>query len=54
MSVFFYICDHLGITPGEFFQAGTAPSKEILDAVKKLQSLDPNKREHILAVIHDL
>ena len=31
-----------------------SPSKEIIDAIKKLQSLNPKKQKHILAVIHDL
>ncbi|MCI9196678.1 MAG: helix-turn-helix transcriptional regulator [Lachnospiraceae bacterium] len=54
LSVFFYICDYFGITPGEFFQIDPSPSKEIIDAIKKLQSLNPKKQKHILAVIHDL
>ena len=54
MTVFFYICEYFGITPGEFFMADPAPSKGALDALKKLQSLDSDKYEHILAVINDL
>lgn len=54
MTVFFYICEYFGITPEEFFMANPAPNKRALDAMKKLQALDPNKYEHILAVIEDL
>lgn len=54
LTVFFYICEYFKMTPAEFFQADEYPSKELLDAVKKLQSLDSEKREHILAVINDL
>ncbi|HCT93046.1 MAG TPA: XRE family transcriptional regulator [Lachnospiraceae bacterium] len=54
MTVFFYICEYLGITPGEFFMTDPVPSKRSLDALKKLQTLDPTKYEHILAVIEDL
>ena len=54
MTVFFYICEYLGITPGEFFMAETAPSIELLAALKKLQSLDREKCKHILNVINDL
>lgn len=54
MTVFFYICEYLGITPGEFFQTDFAPSKELLDVMKKLQSLDEEKRKHIINVIEDL
>ena len=34
--------------------ADPAPSKSSLDAIKKLQALDSDKYEHILAVINDL
>ncbi|MCM1086851.1 MAG: helix-turn-helix domain-containing protein [Blautia sp.] len=54
MTVFFYICEYFGITPGEFFIDDAAPSMELLAALKKLQSLDSEKRRHILDVISDL
>ena len=54
MTVFFYICEYFGITPNEFFLVETAPSKELIAAFKKLQSLDNEKRKHILDVINDL
>lgn len=54
MSVFFYICDFFEVTPSEFFLLEEAPSKEILDAVKNLQSMSPEKRKHILLLIEDL
>lgn len=41
MTVFFYICEHLEITPSEFFDtASKAPVKEreLLDALKGLNS----------------
>lgn len=53
MTVFFYICEYFNITPAEFFDE-SAPSAELLDATKKLSSLPEEKRQHILAVIHDL
>ncbi len=45
MTVFFYICEYLGITPSEFFDTDSkAPTKEkeLLDALKGLnaQQLD--------------
>ncbi len=39
MSVFFYICEYLNITPKEFFDTDSkcpAKEKELLDAVKGL------------------
>lgn len=51
MTAFFYICDYFGITPGEFFQTEEIQSKEMLDAVKKLQEMEPDKRTLILELI---
>lgn len=41
MTVFFYICEYLGITPKEFFDTESkspAKEKELLEAVKGLSS----------------
>ena len=54
MTVFFYICDYLGITPQEFFDFGEAPSLEHLTVAKKLDVLPEEKRAHIIAIIDDL
>lgn len=51
MTAFFYICDYFDITPGEFFQTEEIQSKEMLDAVKKLQEMEPDKRRLILELI---
>lgn len=42
MTVFFYICEYLGLTPQEFFDTGTlspAKARELLDAAKGLDSV---------------
>ena len=54
MSVFFNICDYFGITPQEFFSFDEAPDLELIDASNTLRALDPEKRKHIITVIHDL
>ena len=54
MSVFFCICEYFGITPEEFFNFKDCPSSDLTAAIKKLNSMDPLKRAHILAVIMDL
>ena len=54
MSVFFYICDYFGITPKEFFDFDENLDLEFIEAANKLQSLEEEKRRHIIAVIHDL
>lgn len=51
MTAFFYICDYFGITPGEFFQTEEIASKEILDAAKKLQNMEEDKKRLILELI---
>jgi len=54
MTVFFYICDYLGITPKEFFDAETAePAKtdELLRAAKHLRG---EQLEHLIAIVKGL
>ncbi len=51
MTAFFYICDYFDITPGEFFHTEEIQSKDILDAAKKLQTMEPDKRKLILELI---
>lgn len=54
MAVFFCICEYFDITPAEFFNFEEKPSAEVIAAMKKLGDMEPQKREHILAVIDDL
>ena len=54
MSVFFYICDYLGITPKEFFDIENMPDLELIEAFNKLCPLEKEKQHHIIAVINDL
>ena len=54
MTVFFYICDYLGITPKEFFDLDTInPSKanELLNTVKGLNN---EQLDHLIAIAKDL
>lgn len=54
MTVFFYICDYLNITPKEFFDFDTKnpiKSQEILEAV---QNLNNEQLEHLLALAKGL
>lgn len=54
MAVFFCICEYFDITPAEFFNFEEKPSAEVIVAMKKLNDMEPQKREHILSVINDL
>ena len=54
MTVFFYICDYLGVKPKEFFDLDTVnPSKanELLNAVKGLNN---EQLDHLIAIAKDL
>jgi transcriptional regulator with XRE-family HTH domain len=54
MTVFFYICDYLGLSPADFFDPSAVPSLEVQHAVKKISALPAQKRQHLLALIDDL
>ena len=50
MSVFFYICDYLGVTPSEFFEVDSqspVKERELLDAVRGLNS---EHLDHLIAL----
>lgn len=54
MTVFFYICEYLDITPSEFFDTESkSPTKEreLLDAVKGLK---PDQLENLIALAKGL
>ena len=50
MTVFFYICDYLGVTPSEFFQLDSqspVKERELLEAIKGLNS---ENLDHLIAL----
>lgn len=50
MTVFFYICDYLGVSPAEFFDTSSADpvkTRELADTVKGLSS---DKLDHLIAL----
>ncbi len=54
MTVFFYICEYLGITPQEFFDVDSnnpAKEKELLKAAKGLSN---EQLEHLIAIAKGL
>ena len=54
MTVFFYICDYLGISPKEFFDTDCddpIKTKELFDAVKHLNS---EQQDHLIALAKGL
>ena len=54
MSVFFYICEYLGITPQEFFDEGTVNPALIKELVGELKLLDDDALQNLLEFIKRL
>ena len=50
MTGFFYICEYLNITPGEFFDA----ENKNPEVVENLKKLDSEQLDNISAIIRDL
>lgn len=54
MTVFFYICEYLGVTPMEFFDTDTGnpiKANELLNATKNLSD---EQLEHLIAIANGL
>ena len=54
MTGFFYICEYLNITPGEFFDAENKNPEKIQKVVENLKKLDSEQLDNISAIIRDL
>lgn len=53
MTVFFYICEYLGITPKEFFDDKSNKPKLIKEIVLILEKMSDNQLENILSFIQN-
>ena len=54
MTVFFYICDYLNITPQEFFDFESKDPVQRRELEACADKLNDAQREHITAIIKDL
>ena len=54
MTLFFYICDYLGVTPSAFLETENAAPAKAAQLIRKLQQLSPDRLEHIEAIVDDL
>ena len=54
MTGFFYICEYLNITPGEFFDAENKNPEKIQEVVENLKKLDSEQLDNISAIIRNL
>jgi hypothetical protein len=54
MTVFYYICEYLGVTPGEFFDADSVNPARLNELMDEMKRLDDDAREHMLALARGL
>ena len=54
MSVFFYICEYLGVTPEEFFDLESKNPIKLDSIVKDLKHLDDKQLDTIANLVKDL
>ncbi len=54
MTVFFYICEFLNITPSEFFDLESSQPEALRELVEKLKKLPPEYLKHIDAIVDGL
>lgn len=54
MTVFFYICEYLGITPKEFFDTETANPQKSAELLLAANRLSSEQLEHLIAIAKGL
>ena len=54
MTVFFYICEYLGIAPNEFFDANTPNPARLNELMAELKRLDDEQLTNILTLARGL
>ena len=50
----FYICEHLDISPGEFFDADSAHPAQLGELVEKLKKLDSKALSSLAVVVNEM
>lgn len=51
---FFYICEYLGVTPSEFFDADLRSPRIAGELAERIKQLTPIQAEHIMLLINDI
>ena len=54
MTGFFFICEFLGIEPGQFFDVHTVSPAKSLEIITEIGKLPPEKAEHVLQISKDI
>lgn len=54
MSVFFFICDYLGISPSEFFDINNSNPGKLKPIIEKMKTLDDEQLDGIAAIVNGM
>ena len=54
MSLFFYICDYLEVTPAAFFETEDPAPVKMKQLIEKLRQLPIDRLDHIATLVDDL
>jgi len=54
MSVFFFICDYLGISPSEFFDIDNTNPGKLKPIIEKMKTLDDEQLDGIAAIVNGM
>ena len=54
MTVFFYICDYLGITAKEFFDTESSDPTKVNELLEAAKGLSSTQLEHLIAIARGL
>ncbi len=54
MTVFFYICEYLGITPEEFFAEGTSDPGALSPVIEEMKKLKPEQIQLFAALLEQM
>ena len=54
MTVFFYICEYLGVTPQEFFDEGNTCPEALREFIAEAKQLDSKSMQYILGIMKEL
>lgn len=54
MSVFFFICEYLGISPSEFFDLDNSNPGKLKPIIDKMKKLDDEQLDGIAAIVNGM
>lgn len=54
MTVFFYICEYLGVTPSEFFDPQNEHPMELKELINDLKTLDHDQVQLIASLVKNM